>query len=352
MSAPEPAWTSATSGDLSAVAPRPPAVGMKASIVIPTHNGRQRLLKTLESLGCQTVRAPVIVFVNGSTDGTAAAVGISFPGVRVIMNERNLGFGRAVNRAAEEAEGQMLVLINDDVVCAPDFMERLIAPFQDPRVGMVAGVLLQSGAPERIDSAGIELDATMRAHDLLWNQPVGALKSGPYRPVGPCGGAAAYRLEAFREAGGFDERLFAYWEDTDLAIRLREAGWQGVLAPEARALHEHGATLGAVPLLQWRLDAFGRAYVLAKHRVLEGHPLLRLATALLDYPTLLSYLLLRGHPEPLVARFRGFSAGRRERLDRTAPLHLRSVSFLEAVRRQLRFYKLRLSGRLPSHLAR
>ena len=142
----------------------------------------------------------------------------------VVGNTENLGFGRAVNRGAESArDADVLVLVNNDAVCAPDFVARMVAPFADPTVGMVAGVLLQSGAPGVIDSAGIELDTTLGSWDYLWNQSVTALAAAG-SPVGPCGGAAAYRLSAFLELGGFDESLFAYWEDVDLALRLREAG--------------------------------------------------------------------------------------------------------------------------------
>ena len=193
---------------------------MKAWVVIPTLNGRERLLKTLASLEQQSVRASVVVVDNGSNDGTAEAVAERHPTVRVVRNERNLGFGAAINRAALELEGGILVLVNNDVVCEPAFLERITAPFADESVGMAAGVLLQAKAPELIDSAGIELDTTLGSWDYLWNAPVEAL-AGAHDPVGPCGGAAAYRLPVFQELGGFDEVLFAYWEDVELALRFR-----------------------------------------------------------------------------------------------------------------------------------
>ena len=110
-------------------------------------------------------------------------------------------------------------------------------------------------------------------------------------PVGPCGGAAAYRLPAFQELGGFDETLFAYWEDVDLALRFREAGWRCVLAPDARALHKHGQTLGAASPAARRLEAFGRGYVLAKYRVGGRNPLRRAKIAALDWPVLAVHLV-------------------------------------------------------------
>nr|MBA2384673.1 glycosyltransferase family 2 protein [Actinomycetota bacterium] len=232
---------------------------MKAWVVIPTLDARELLLETLRSLEEQTAAVAVIVVDNASTDGTVAAVAERHPGVRVLRNERNLGFGAAINRAALELEGDVLVLVNNDVVCAPDFVERLLEPFARPEIGMVAGVLLQTAAPGRIDSAGIELDTTLRSWDYLWNEPVAALQAAN-DPVGPCGGAAAYRLPVFKELGGFDETLFAYWEDVDLALRFRQAGWSCALARGARAVHEHGQTLGAGSPAARRLEAFGRGY--------------------------------------------------------------------------------------------
>jgi GT2 family glycosyltransferase len=316
---------------------------MKATVVIPTYNGRERLLRALASLRGQTRPAEAVVVVdNASTDGTAEAVARDFPEVTLLRNEENLGFGRAINRAALDAEGDALVLVNNDVVLEPEFLERILEPLAEDGVGMVAGVLLLARDPGRIDSAGIELDVTLRSYDLLWNEPVERLAEAP-EPVGPCGGAAAYRLDAFRDAGGFDEAFFAYWEDVDLALRLRLAGWRCVLAPEARAQHHHGATLGAASPAQRRLESFGRAFVLARYRV-PG----RLKVALVDWPALLAHLVVRRERGPIAERLRGRRLGRARPALR-APLELATVPLREAVARQWRFLGLRARGRLPAH---
>jgi GT2 family glycosyltransferase len=320
---------------------------MRAWVVIPTLNARDLLLETLESLERQTVAVEVVVADNASTDGTADAVAERHPGVRVLRNERNLGFGAAVNRAALDLDGDVLVLVNNDVVCEPQFVERLLEPFARPEVGLAAGVLLQSEAPDRIDSAGIELDTTLRSWDYLWNEPVEALEHAR-DPVGPCGGAAAYRLGAFKELGGFDETLFAYWEDVELALRFREAGWRCVLAPGARALHEHGQTVGAASPAARRLEAFGRGYVLAKYRVGGRSVLRRLQIAALDWPVLLVHLTLRREAGPLRARLQARARGLASPA-RRAPLELATVSFGEALGRQFHQVRLRFSGGLPAH---
>jgi GT2 family glycosyltransferase len=323
---------------------------MRGWVVIPTFNGRERLLKALASLSRQTLPPSGIVVVdNASTDGTAEAVAAAHPDVRLVRADRNLGFGRAVNLGAAELppDAEALVLVNNDSVCEDAFVAELLAPFEDPTVGMVAGVLLQSGAPDLVDSAGIELDTTLGSWDHLWNRPVAEL-AGAADPVGPCGGAAAYRLSVFRELGGFDETIFAYWEDVELALRVREAGWRCALAPEARALHEHSQTIGASSPTARQLEAFGRGYVLAKYRVGGRSVLRRLKIAVLDWPVLLVHLLVRREAAPTRARLRARALGLRNG-PRRAPLELATVGFGEALGRRVHELRLRFSGGLPAH---
>jgi len=323
---------------------------VKACVVIPTLNARELLERALESLADQTVPAAVVVVDNASTDGTAEMVAHRFPDVSVVTNDRNLGFGRAINRGiAQVGDADVVILVNNDTVCATDFVERMLEPFADPRVGMVAGVLLQGSAPELVDSAGIELDRTLRSWDIGWNEPVAGLEAAA-APVGPCGGAAAYRAEALRAegGGGFDEAFFAYWEDVDLALRLRLAGWGCARADGARALHAHGATLGAASPAQRRLEAFGRAYVLHKYRVPSLGLGTRLKIALLDWPVLLVHVLARHELGPIRARARGARAGR-SRPGLRPPVELAGVGLVEALRRQYGLILLRLTGRLPAH---
>jgi GT2 family glycosyltransferase len=317
---------------------------VRATVVIPTLNARELLAEALDALETQTVEHDVVVVDNASSDGTAELVAERWPRVRVVRLDENLGFGRAVNRGAELAETEALVLINNDVICEPDFLERLLETLDG--ADMAAGVLLQHDRPELVDSAGIELDRTLRSWDSFWNRPLTEVGDAP--PVGPCGGAAAYRTEAFREVGGFDDAFFAYWEDVDLALRLQLAGRRCVRATGARALHKHGQTLGAASPAQRRLEAFGRAFVLARYRVARRSIRTRLQIAALDWPVLLVHLVVRREAGPLRERRRGTRAGLANPALR-APVELARVSFVEALRRQYALLWLRARGGLPSH---
>jgi GT2 family glycosyltransferase len=317
---------------------------VRATVVIPTLNARELLAEALDALETQTVEHDVVVVDNASTDGTAELVAERWPRVRVVRLEENLGFGRAVNRGADLAETDALVLINNDVICEPDFLERLLEALEG--ADMAAGVLLQHDRPELVDSAGIDLDRTLRSWDSFWNRPL--TEVGGAAPVGPCGGAAAYRTEAFREVGGFDDAFFAYWEDVDLALRLRLAGRRCVRATGARALHKHGQTLGAASPAQRRLEAFGRAFVLARYRVARRSIRTRVQIAALDWPVLLVHLLVRRETGPVRERRRGTRAGLAKPALR-APVELAQVTFVEALRRQYALLWLRARGGLPSH---
>lgn len=318
---------------------------MKVAVVIPTINRCESLSETLESLSRQTETPEIYVVDNASTDGTKAMVASHFPAVHLVRNETNLGFGGAIDRVALGLDCDVLVLVNNDVVCDPRFVQLICEPFADEHLGMVAGVLLQAATPDRIDSAGVELDTTLGSWDFLWNRPVDVLAEGVGPPFGPCGGAAAYRLAAFQELGGFDHNLFAYWEDVDLAIRFRQAGWRCALAAGATALHKHTGTLGASPA-QRRLHAFGRGYILGKYGVMRD-PRTRLKVSALDWPTLLVHLVARREAGPIRERRRGLRLGRAHRVSSSLPSM--PVSFGEALARQTRFLRLRLRRRLPRH---
>src|SRR5215210_8821962 len=116
---------------------------MRGTFVVPSWNGLEILREALRALQKQTVAAEIVVVDNGSTDGTADAVAQEFPGVVLVQLQENVGFGRAVNLGAARASGDVLLVVNNDAVCAPDFAERMLAPFADPGIGMAAGVLTQ-----------------------------------------------------------------------------------------------------------------------------------------------------------------------------------------------------------------
>jgi GT2 family glycosyltransferase len=253
---------------------------LTATVVVPTRIGGSQLERLLDSLAGQTVVSRTIVVDNAAPPGVAELVA-RHEFAEHLRLEENAGFGRAVNLAALRTEGAALVLVNDDCVCEPRFVEELVAAL-DPANGVVmaAGVLVESHDPGTVDTAGMELDETLLVFDYLNGTPASSIGAETPSPIGPCAAAAAFDRAVFAEAGGFDENLFAYWEDVDLALRLRRAGGRCALAAGARGRHEHSATLGSGSPEKNYLVGFGRGYVLRKWSVLESPR--RIAQVLLE----------------------------------------------------------------------
>jgi GT2 family glycosyltransferase len=236
-------------------------------VVIPTWNGRDLLERCLKSLEGQTLEHRVIVVDNGSQDDTAELVREQFPNVVLVELERNYGFAAAVNRGVERGDGQFVALVNNDVECDPPFLEQIVAPFDDERVAMVAGLLLRPGRGA-IDGYGVECDATLAAYPRFADAPYPETRVHDDGLLGPSGGAAAYRRDAYSAAGGLDEGTFAYMEDVDLALRLRGAGWTATGAPDATGIHLGSATFGHRSRTQVEIAGASRAYMLRKYGVL------------------------------------------------------------------------------------
>ena len=234
---------------------------------IPTFNGRDRLRQALESIRNQSRRCEVVVVDNASDDGTAEMVRAEFPDCGLFELDRNRGFGQALNEAIAATGSGPVMVLNNDVVLQPDFVEQMMAVFERG-APVVCGVLVRSADPGLIDSAGVVADRrTLMAFDYLEGSPVAQVAAaGP--PLGATGGAALYDRDAFNSVGGFDPEIFAYYEDLDLALRLRSAGYAPELAPLARATHLRSSTLGDRSAAKYALTGWSRGYLLRRYRVL------------------------------------------------------------------------------------
>ena len=240
----------------------------RATVIVPTV-GPDRVRGLIDSLARAGDGFEVIVADNGTGAPELDEAVAALDEPRILRLESNLGYSRAVNLAAREARGEALVLLNDDCVVDPGYVDR-ITDHLDPGKGIVmaAGVMCDARRPGLIETAGIEIDRTLLAFDYLNGEPVEVLEGPVADPVGPSGAGAAFSRAAFLEAGGFDERLFAYLEDVDLALRLRVAGGTCRLAKTARGLHEHSSTLGVGSARKDYLMGFGRGYLLRKWGVI------------------------------------------------------------------------------------
>jgi GT2 family glycosyltransferase len=237
-----------------------------ATVYIPTLNAGEPLRGCLKSLREQTTSVEVVVADNGDGEGCAAMLAEEFPEVHRVGQGRNLGFGPALNRAIAASGAGPIVLLNDDCVAERGFVAALLGGAANAE--MVAAVLVGDGEGNRIDSAGVFVDRTLMAFDYLTGEPATAAQSAA-TPLGPTGGAALYDRAAFKAVGGFDERIFLYYEDVDLALRMRVAGARCALTPEARVTHGYSMTLGARSSRKYAMTGWSRGYLLRRYGVMR-----------------------------------------------------------------------------------
>ncbi len=240
---------------------------MKPRVYIPNFNGGEWLGGVLGALAAQSVEVDVVLVDNGSSDNSVELAKGGLPEIDVLELGENLGFGRAINRAVAALPGDPVILINNDAVPEPRFVEALLDGLSEG-VDAVAGVLLQERSPGLIDSAGIVADVTLMGFDYLHGERAEVADTAT-PPLGPTGGAALYRRIAFEAVGGFDERIFLYYEDLDLALRMAARGGRCALAPQARALHAYSASLGAASARKYAWTGWSRGYMLRRYGVMR-----------------------------------------------------------------------------------
>jgi len=238
-------------------------------VVIPVHGGWELTRRCLETLAAQTVPHRVLVVDNASPDDSADRVREEWPEVTLVPMGGNRGYGAAVNAGAAEGEGEVVVVLNNDLEADPDFLERLVAPLASSALlGMTTPLLLRPGR-EKVDGAGLVADSTLAAWPRLQGRPASEAGASDGVLAGPSGAAGAFRREALEAAGGFDERIFLYGEDLDVVLRIRAAGWDTALVREAVAVHVGGASTGRRSEWQRRQFAFARGYLLRRWGVLR-----------------------------------------------------------------------------------
>lgn len=218
----------------------------RVSVIIPNWNGARYLTTCLDSLRRQTYTDfETIVVDNASQDESVALMERDYPEVRLIRLNENRGLTGGVNAGIREARGDILVLFNNDTEADENWLRELVAALDaHPEAGMAATKMMLFDRRDVIHSAG----DYYRTDGIPGNRGVWEEDSGQYDGdiwvFGPCGGAAAYRRSLLDEIGLFDEDLFMYCEDVDMAWRAQLAGHRCVFAPRAVIYHRLSATGG------------------------------------------------------------------------------------------------------------
>jgi GT2 family glycosyltransferase len=218
----------------------------RASIVIPNWNGLSLLRPCLDSLRSQTYRDfEVIVVDNNSSDGSVSAIRREYPEVGVLALDTNGGYSAGCNRGIAAAEGDVLVMLNNDTEAHPEWLKELVGALdRHPDAGSAASRIMLFDRRDSLHSAG----DLYRANGIpdsrgVW-QPYGPPYDQEAYVFGGCGGAVAYRRDMLAQVGLFEERFFMYCEDVDLNWRAQLSGWPCIYAPKAVVYHHLSATGG------------------------------------------------------------------------------------------------------------
>ena len=228
------------------------------SIVFVTYEcrdaARDCLASFIEHVGSASFE--VVVLDNASTDGTAVMIEQEFPRVRLVTLEENVGFAAGVNRAAEVADGEFLLLLNPDTLVHRDTLDNIVAFARDHAAyGLYGGRTLDPDGTVNPGSCwgkltlwsafcfASMLSTAFKRSSIFDPESLGRWQRDSVREVDIVTGCLLLvRRSLWNDLGGFDERFFMYGEDADLALRAARRGFNHVITPDAVVTHEIGVS--------------------------------------------------------------------------------------------------------------
>ena len=214
------------------------------SLVVLNWNGKHHLescLGSLIALDYPESKLELILCDNGSSDGSVEFARARFPRVKVIALDRNYGFAEGNDRAADQAVGEWVGFLNNDMWVKPEWLRDMLDVLDErPDAACVASRIVNWDG-SALDFVGGGVNFMGQAFQLDYGK-----KESPHdrfrRLLFACGGAMLIRRELFLEVGGFDPDFFAFFEDVDLGWRLNVLGHDVWYTPRATAYHRHHGT--------------------------------------------------------------------------------------------------------------
>ncbi len=288
------------------------------SFIVVNRNTADLLVRCLDYIFQSDVdlHPEVVVVDNGSSDDSVSRVKERYPQVIVIEAGRNLGFAAANNRAVQQAKGDFVLLVNTDALLQKGCAQSLLKIMEsDPRVGMVGPQLFNEDGSFQTSYEATPTLATETFNRSLLKRLFperfpgkGRKLSEPEQVETLIGAVMMIRRKALEQLGGFDENYFFFMEETDLAVRMRQAGWKVVHAPLASAVHLQGATAktyhasARIEFYRSRYLFFRKHYGLRTAHLLKGVLLANLSLNVLVLG--LASLLTFGAVEKVAAKYR------------------------------------------------
>lgn len=239
---------------------------MKVSVIIPVWNGQEYLPSCLEALLAQGYPDLEIIAVdNASTDGSADLVAEQYPQVRLIRNWSNLGFAGGCNIGLRAAQGEVLVLLNQDTRVLPGWLQALVEALHRPEVGIVGCKILYPDG-QTIQHAGgwIEWPLGLAHHYGQGERDEGQWDI-PREVEYVTGAAMAFRRELLERVGLLDEGFWpGYFEDADFCLQAREAGYEVWYVPDAVLIHAETTSTDDFMAISIAYER-GRLHFMLKH---------------------------------------------------------------------------------------
>lgn len=223
---------------------------MDVSVVVTCWNGRELLEKNLPkvfgaSKNSKNHISEVIVVDDFSSDNSVEFLAQNFPQVKLVKQDRNYGYSVTCNTGVEKAKDELVVILNLDVVPAINFLENVLPLFKDEKVFAVSFNESKFGPGK-----------------LVWEKGFLEIKGNDEHPHETCltdwpsGGSSIFRKAYWEKLGGMDPLFLPfYFEDIDLGIRARKAGYLCLWEPKAKVEHEHEATINSDSFKQKYIDS-------------------------------------------------------------------------------------------------
>ncbi|MHB8669968.1 MAG: glycosyltransferase family 2 protein [Acidimicrobiales bacterium] len=227
------------------------------AVVVPLYNGRDLIADCLSSV---PEGVDIVVVDDASVDGAPELVERDFPGIKLLRNDRNLGFGSAANRGLRACTAEIRVVLNSDARLRPGALEHLREAFRDPEVGVAGPRLVFPDGTHQTSAARFHSVASIMAGAFVLNEVYRFLRPSGRFPfelglvrrdhdidqnvdwvLGAC---IAIRAACLDDIDGFDEGYYMYGEDMDLCWRAHQSAWTVRYVAGAVVEHLGGGSTG------------------------------------------------------------------------------------------------------------
>ena len=219
---------------------------MRVSIVIPTWRGgallRKNLPFLLRSLERSSHSVEVIVVDDGSDDGTPEFLFREFPRIQVLVHDENRGFSAACLTGAKAAQGEVMILLNNDIIISENLVDALMPYFKQEDTFSVSPLVVdESGG-----MSSVSLRIPFLRRGKLKFEKIKEVPVSPRYTLFCSGGSAAYSRGKFLELDGFNPLYYPFYlEDQEVGLRAWRRGWKSYLEPRVRVTHPSGGTIKA-----------------------------------------------------------------------------------------------------------